>query len=389
MGSLSRDELRRLYRHLFLTRAVEEKLERLVKQGKVVGNLYRSLGQEATAVGSAAALEDGDWLCPSIRDLGSLFVRGLEPREMFLQYMARGPSLCAGRDTTTHFIVPELGILGPISPLGTQVSVLAGIGHAFRLRDEDRVCMTYQSDGGSRTGAFHEGMNLAAVRELPLVLVLEHNRWAYSTPSHREAAVESWADVGEAYGVPLRQVDGNDVLEVYDACAQAVARARRGEGASMVVAETYRMLGHAQHDPQPYVSEEELERWRERDPVERFEDYLVEYGFASGEGLEEMREEIRDRVDRAAEEADGAPMPERAQQAAADVGPGVAQPQHQRRCPHRRRLPRRALHLGIAAMRLRPRHFGELVGLDIVQDAHAFRSTLLGRRMEPHKGSLR
>ncbi len=310
MGSLSRHDLRRLYRHLYLTRAVEEKLERLVKQGKVVGNLYRSLGQEATAVGSAAALEEGDWLCPSIRDLGSLFVRGLEPREMFLQYMARGPSLTGGKDTTTHFVLPELGLLGPISPLGTQVSVLAGIGHAFRLRGDDRVCMTYQSDGGSRTGAFHEGMNLAAVRELPLVLVLEHNRWAYSTPSHREAAVESWADVGEAYGVPLRHVDGNDVLEVHDACAQAVARARRGEGASMVVAETYRMLGHAQHDPQPYVSEEELEAWRERDPLERLGAYLLEHGFASEEGLEELRAEVREEVDRAAEEAARAPMPD-------------------------------------------------------------------------------
>lgn len=309
MGSLSRDELHRLYRLLFLTRAVEKKLERMVKQGKVVGNLYRSLGQEATAVGSAAALEEGDWLCPAIRDLGALFVRGLDPRQAFLQYMARGPSLTGGKDTTTHFVLPELGILGPISPLGTQVSVMAGIGHAIRLRDSDRVCMTYQSDGGSRTGAFHEGMNLAAVRDLPLVLVLEHNRWAYSTPSHREAAVESWADVARAYGVPVREVDGNDVLEVHDASVQAVARARRGEGASMVVAETYRMLGHAQHDPQPYVSEEELAAWRARDPLDRFGSYLVENGFASEDGLEKTRTEIRDQVDRAAEEAVRAPMP--------------------------------------------------------------------------------
>lgn len=313
MGTLSRDGLLDLHRYLLLTRTVEEELERLVKQGRLVGNLYRSLGQEATAVGSAAALGEGDWLCPAIRDLGALFVRGVEPGEIFLQYLARGSSLTGGKDTTTHFILPDRGILGPISPLGTQLSVLAGIAHAFRVRGEDRVCLTYQSDGGSRTGAFHEGMNLAAVRGLPFVLVLEHNRWAYSTPSEREAAVESWSDVAEAYGVPAERVDGNDVLEVHDAAARAVARARAGEGASMVVAETCRMLGHAQHDPQPYVDEEELEAWRERDPIDLFERFLLEEGLLDETELEERRDRVAEEVQRDAEEALAAELPDPAE----------------------------------------------------------------------------
>ncbi len=309
MGTLSRQDLRDLHRALLLTRAVEEKLERLVKQGEVVGNLYRSLGQEATAVGSAFALEEGDWVCPAIRDLGALFARGLDPEEMFLQYMAKGPSLTGGRDTTTHFVQPDLGILGPISPMGTAISVMAGMAHAFQVGGSDRVCLTYQSEGGSRAGAFHEGTNLAAVREVPLVLVLEHNRWAYSTPSELEGAVESWDEVAEAYDCPVRQVDGNDVLEVYDATAEAVERARRGGGLSMIVAETYRMLGHAQHDDQPYVAEEELEAWRDRDPVERFETYLHEHGLASEADLRELREAVRERVEEAAEAALSAPRP--------------------------------------------------------------------------------
>jgi len=309
MGTLTREELLSLHRHLLLTRTVEEQLERLVKQGRLVGNLYRSLGQEATAVGSAAALGDGDWLCPAIRDLGALFVRGLEPREVFLQYLARGDSLTGGKDTTTHFVLPELGLLGPISPLGTQVSVMAGIAHAFRVSGSDRVCMTYQSDGGSRTGAFHEGANLAAVRRLPLVLVLEHNRWAYSTPSDREAAVERWSDVAEAYALPVEEVDGNDVLAVFDAAERAVGRARAGQGASMIVAETFRVLGHAQHDPQPYVDEEELEAWRERDPLRRYEDYLLREGLLDEEGLRERRQRIDGEVERASEEALEAPLP--------------------------------------------------------------------------------
>lgn len=309
MGTLTGDELRELYRALLLTRTVEEELERLVKQGEVVGNLYRSLGQEATAVGSAFALEEGDWVCPAIRDLGALFARGLDPEEMFLQYMAKGPSLTGGRDTTTHFVLPELGILGPISPMGTAIPVMAGMARAFRVGGSDRVCLTYQSEGGSRAGVFHEGTNMAAVQEAPLVLVLEHNRWAYSTPSEKEGAVESWADVAGAYDLPLRHVDGNDVLEVYDATVEAVDRARAGGGASMIVAETYRMLGHAQHDGQPYVEDDELEAWRERDPVDRFEDYLVEYGFESEDGLEEIREAVRERVEEAAASAREAPRP--------------------------------------------------------------------------------
>jgi pyruvate dehydrogenase E1 component alpha subunit/2-oxoisovalerate dehydrogenase E1 component alpha subunit len=309
MGTLTRDELREIYRALVLTREVEEKLERLAKQGELVGNLYRSLGQEATAVGSASALEDGDWVCPAIRDLGALFARGLDPEEMFLQYLARGPSLTGARDTTTHFIDPELGLLGPISPMGTAISVMAGMARAFRVAGSDRVCLTYQSEGGSRAGAFHEGTNLAAVEEVPLVLVLEHNRWAYSTPSEKEGAVDSWADVAGAYDLPVRHVDGNDVLEVHDATAEAVERARSGGGASMVVAETYRMTGHAQHDDQRYVPEEELEAWRERDPIDRFEAHLVEYGYESESGLEELRSAVRERVEEAAASALSAPPP--------------------------------------------------------------------------------
>lgn len=310
MGTLTRDELRELYRLMHLTRATEEALERLVKQGHVVGNLYRSLGQEATAVGSAYALEEGDWLCPAIRDLGALFVRGATPREIFLQYTARGAAGTQSKDTTTHFTDPDRGLLGPVSPLGDQLCVLAGIALAFRKRGSDRVCMAYQGEGATRTGSSHEGINFAAVQELPLVVVLEHNRWSFSTPSHLEAAVEEWSDVAEAYGVPVWHVDGNEVLQVYDAAAEAVDHARGGGGVGLVVAETYRMLGHAQHDPQPYVDEEELEEWRDRDPLDRFEEYLTEYGFASESGLRELREEVERQVEEAAAGALEVPRPD-------------------------------------------------------------------------------
>lgn len=310
MPTLTDHDFRALYRHLCLTRGLEKRVQRLFKQGKIVGSLYRSLGQEATAVGSAYALSPDDWLAPSTRDLGALLVRGLQPVEMLLQHMARAGSLCAGKDTTNHFTVPELGLLGPISPLGDQLCVLNGIALSFRLRSEPRVCMTYLGEGASRTGAAHEGINFAAVQRLPVVIILEHNRWAFSTRSGREAAVSQWTDVAEAYGIPSFQVDGNNVLSVYNAAREAVGRARRGVGPSLIVAESYRMVGHAQHDPQDYVPTEELERWRRRDPIDRYERYLVARGKLSEAGAAEIRRSVDAELDAAVKEALRQPLPE-------------------------------------------------------------------------------
>ncbi len=303
-----------LYRLLWLTRALEERLETIFKQGHVVGGLYRSLGQEATAVGCGYALIGGDWIAPSIRDLGALLARGLDPREVLRQYTARGTSLCAGKDNTNHFTVPALGILGPISPLGTQLCVLNGVALSFRTRQERRVCLTFQGDGASRTGASHEGLAMAAALNLPIVVVLEHNRWAFGTPSTEVAAVENWADVAGAYGVPTVSVDGNDVLQVFDAASQAIARARAGDGMTIIVAETYRMLGHAQHDAQKYVPAHELEEWLGHDPITSFADYLVQFGFESDSTLAAIRSEVEAELDAATDEvlAEGHPPPEEA-----------------------------------------------------------------------------
>jgi TPP-dependent pyruvate/acetoin dehydrogenase alpha subunit len=292
LSDLGSPELQAIYRFMLLTRGVEERLEVLFKQGHIVGGLYRSLGQEGTAVASAWALEYGDWLAPSIRDMGALFVRGLDIRDMLRQYTARGTSPCAGKDNTTHFTVPELGLLGPVSPLGTQLCVLNGVALAFKLRGEPRVCMTYQGEGASRTGSSHEGFSLAAALDLPIVTFLEHNRWAFGTASRREAAVDDWLDAAAMYGVPAESVDGNDVRAVYAAARTAVDRAREGGGPTIIVAETYRILGHAQHDAQKYVVREELEAWRERDPITRLESVLLDEDHATASRLEEIRDAV-------------------------------------------------------------------------------------------------
>ncbi|MGD8495033.1 MAG: thiamine pyrophosphate-dependent dehydrogenase E1 component subunit alpha [Gemmatimonadales bacterium] len=295
---------------MLLTRGVEERLETLFKQGHIVGGLYRSLGQEGTAVASALALEDGDWLAPSIRDMGALFVRGLDVRDMLRQYTARGTSLCAGKDNTTHFTVPDLGLLGPVSPLGTQLCVLNGVALAFKQRGEPRVCMTYQGDGASRTGSSHEGFCFAAALDLPIVTFLEHNRWAFGTTSRRESAVHDWLDAAAMYGVPAESVDGNDVRAVYAAAHTAVGRARGGDGPTIIVAETYRMLGHAQHDAQKYVPAGELEAWRARDPISRLEAVLRDEADMRDEDLAAIRDAVAAELDAAVDDVLAEPDPE-------------------------------------------------------------------------------
>jgi len=309
LNDLQPSDLRDIYRFMRLTRGVEERLETLFKQGHIVGGLYRSLGQEGTAVASAWALEDGDWLAPSIRDMGALFVRGLDVRDMLRQYTARGTSLCSGKDNTTHFTVPELGLLGPVSPLGTQLCVLNGVALAFKQRGEPRVCMTYQGDGASRTGSSHEGFSLAAALALPIVTFLEHNRWAFGTSSRREAAVDDWLDAASMYGVPAASVDGNDIREVYAAARTAVERARSGDGPTIIVAETYRMLGHAQHDAQKYVPAEELEAWRARDPIARLEAALRDEAGMSEEELAAIRDALDRELDAAVDDVLAEPDP--------------------------------------------------------------------------------
>ena len=267
-----------------LTRSLEERLVNLYRQTKVVGGLFRSLGQEADAVGSAFALERRDVLSPLIRNLGSMLVKGATPVEILRQYMARGDSPTRGRELNIHFGDTERGFIGQISPLGDMVPVMAGVTLTFRMRGEDRVGLVYVGDGATSTGAFHEGINFAAVQRCPLVVIVENNGYAYSTPTSRQTAAASFVDKALGYGVPGEQADGNDVLAVYDVTRRAVDRARRGEGVTLVELLTYRRKGHAEHDNQSYVPEGEIERWaRENDPIDRYAARLTgELGFATG-----------------------------------------------------------------------------------------------------------
>jgi pyruvate dehydrogenase E1 component alpha subunit/2-oxoisovalerate dehydrogenase E1 component alpha subunit len=306
---LTREQRLELYRFMRLNRVVEEKLVNLYRQGKVVGGLYRSLGQEATSIGSAYALARGDIVGPLIRNLGVVLVMGYSPRDVITQYMARATSPSGGKDCNLHFGRPERGVISPISMLGALIPVMSGIALAARMQKKDLVTMTWIGDGGTSTGAFHEGLNFAAVQKLPFVVIAENNGWAYSTPFHKQTAAKSLADKAVAYGIPGETVDGNDVLAVYAASRRAVDRARAGGGPTLIEALTYRMKGHAEHDAQAYVKKEDLEAWRQKDPLERYARVLIESGDATAERLAALDEAIGQEVDREVQAAEQSPLP--------------------------------------------------------------------------------
>lgn len=309
MTELTRDQKLELYRYMRLNRVVEERLVNLYRQGKVVGGLYRSLGQEATSVGTAYALSKGDIVGPLIRNLGVVLVMGYTPRDVMTQYMARATSPSGGRDCNLHFGRPERGVISPISMLGALIPVMAGIALGARMQKKNLVAMTWIGDGGTSTGAFHEGLNFAAVQKLPLVVVAENNGWAYSTPFRKQTAAKCLADKAAAYGIPGEQVDGNDVFAVYAAARRAVDRARSGGGPTLLESLTYRMKGHAEHDAQAYVPKAELEEWRRRDPLDRCMRALVESAAATAADLEAIDRAVSEEVDREVEAAEKAPLP--------------------------------------------------------------------------------
>lgn len=309
-AGLSRDQLGEIYYYLRLTRSLETRLTNLYRQGKVVGGLFSSLGQEGESVGSAYALEPGDVLSPLIRNLGAMLVKGARPVEVLRQYMAKATGPTRGREMNIHFNDLALGYLGQISHLGDMVPVMAGIALSFKLRGEPRVGLVYVGDGATSTGAFHEGANLAAVQRVPLVLIVEHNGYAYSTPTSRQTALTRLADKAYAYGIPATTVDGNDVLAVYETTRAAVARAREGGGVSLIEMVTYRRRGHAQHDDQRYQPAEEIARWESDDPVDRYSARVVGEGWLDRTELEAVDARVGDELESAVAEAEHDPLPE-------------------------------------------------------------------------------
>jgi pyruvate dehydrogenase E1 component alpha subunit len=290
---------------MLLMRATEERALTLYRQGKVPGSYYDGRGQEAVSVGTAYALGPRDRACILHRDLGAHLIRGVRPGRVLAQMMGRASGITGGRDGNMHFGDRELGCVGMVSMLPDMALVACGLALSFQMRREPRVAMTWFGEGSTANGVWHEAMNVAGVRRLPLVLVLENNQFAYSTPNDHEFAVDP-VERAAGYGFPGVKVDGNDVEAVFEAAAEACERARSGGGPTLIECETMRMHGHGAHDDMRYVPPEMVEHWAKRDPVDTYSRRLR----ASGIDVDAVEASVREELERETEWALAQPMPE-------------------------------------------------------------------------------
>lgn len=301
------------YAWMALTRRFDEAMISLWKQGRGVGGAFSQRGHEAISVGVGTALAPSDVVAPMHRDLGTYLVRGMTPERIFGNLLGKTTGPSRGRDANLHGMGDlSLGIIGFISHLPHSLPTTLGVAMSFRYRNERRAALTFVGDGGTTSGAFHETLNMASLWQAPMVLVVENNQYAYSTPLHQQMRLTEIAPKMSAYGIPAERIDGNDVEVVHHAVSNALERARGGGGPAVIEAVTMRMLGHAIHDGAEYVPPDVLADWSQRDPVLTYRARLVQAGVA-GETLEKIDAEAASRIAAAIAEAEAAPLPDPAE----------------------------------------------------------------------------
>jgi 2-oxoisovalerate dehydrogenase E1 component alpha subunit len=304
---LDEADLIRLYRGMLLTRRTDERSWTLNRQGKAAF-VVSCQGQEAAQIGAAVHLRPGyDYVYPYYRDLGTVLMVGMTPRDQFLSILgkAEDPS-GGGRQMPGHFSKRDLNIVTSSAPIGVQYPQAAGTALAFKMRGEDGVVLTGGGEASTSGGDWHEAMNMAGIHDLPVIFLIQNNAYAISVPAEKQVA-GSIAKRAEGYGFPGIEVDGNDVLAVYGAAKEAFERARRGDGPTLIEAKTYRMRAHSSDDDdRRYRESSEIEEWRLKDPIPRFESYLEEHGILDASRKESIDEEIKAGVREASDSAEAA-----------------------------------------------------------------------------------
>ncbi|PSG97664.1 pyruvate dehydrogenase (acetyl-transferring) E1 component subunit alpha [Thermoplasmatales archaeon SW_10_69_26] len=297
--SLDEDELLRIYRAMAATRRVDERCMKLQRQGRI-GFYGASTGEEAAAVGSAAALDEEDWVFPALRQGGVMLYRGWSLEKWFHHLFGNEEAAEKGRSMPCHFSDRDVNQVSWSSCMATQLPHAVGMAYAADYQGDDTVAAAYLGDGATSEGDFHTAMNFAGVWDAPVVFICNNNHWAISVPSEKQTASETFAQKAEAYGFEGHRVDGNDVLAMYEATREAVEKARRGEGPTMIEAVTYRIRGHStSDDPSRYRDEEEVEDWRRKDPLHRYQKYLVMQDVAAPDDFEAIHEEIEAEIEEA------------------------------------------------------------------------------------------
>ncbi|MFL6075648.1 MAG: thiamine pyrophosphate-dependent dehydrogenase E1 component subunit alpha [Mycobacteriales bacterium] len=296
---------RRTLETLWRIRVFEEAVDDLFARGLMHGTMHLSIGQEATATGACAALRDGDLITSTHRGHGHCIAKGADLTRMMAELLAKDTGYCRGRGGSMHIADVATGNLGANGIVAGGIPIAAGAALAQRLRGADNVVVSFFGDGATNEGAFHEAANLAAIWDLPLILLCENNHYGMSMAQRLATRVTDLSERAAGYGIPGGTVDGNDVQAVHDAVAAAVKRARAGDGPTMIEARTYRWKGHSKSDKNRYRTRDEIEDWKGRDPIVRFEEAAA--GTLSAEEIEAVRAGAREAVRAAVREASAAP----------------------------------------------------------------------------------
>ena len=299
-----------LYKMLVKCRMCDEKARILFRQGKYKGNFYSGVGQEATEVGTSYSLREDDWIAPSHRDWTSNIVKGAPLKYCFAQLFAKVTSPDRGRSSPAHMGYPSLHVITPASSIAGQLNVGTGVALGIKKLGQDAVVVAYVGDGATSFGGFHEALNFAGVHKLPVIYVNQNNLWAESVPLRLQTALTNLSDRAKAYGFPGISIDGNDILAVYEAAQTAIARARAGEGPTLLECKTYRWYGHSEIDPAKYRMKEEVEAWKKRDPVAAFEKLLIEKKLLTEAAKKDIATRTTAEIDEAVEFAEQSPYPD-------------------------------------------------------------------------------
>jgi len=300
-----------MYRKMFTIRTFECKIRDLFTNGVIVGDLHLSSGQEAVAVGVCSNLRNIDTINTTHRGHGHCIAKGADVKRMMAEFFAKRTGLCKGKGGSMHLADLSVGMLGASAIVGGGIPTAVGAALSFKMRKTDQVAVAFFGDGATNQGTFHESVNLAAIWDLPVVFVCENNQYAESTPVSYAIRVKNIADRAAAYGIPGVLVNGMDILAVYEATNQAVKRARKGEGPTLLDCKTYRYEGHEVGDPWDlYRSKEEVEEWRQKDPIPTFERKLIDGKTATQKEIDAIQKEVLGLIDTAVEYARESPSPE-------------------------------------------------------------------------------
>ena len=308
--AVSNDELKGLYYSMNLVRQVDERCRRLFKQGRFHGTYFSAVGQEATVVGPCYGLRPEDVIGIQHREIGAVITKGMPIRYLMAQLFARQDSPDRGKSHPCHYGWKPAGIITPASTIAAQTVIVTGSALAFKIQKKDHVAVAFVGEGATSNGVWHEALNFAGIHRLPIVFVVQDNLWAESVPKRLGVPVDNLADRAAAYGFPGVTIDGNDLVQTYETSQEAIRRARRGEGPTLVEMKTYRWYGHSEIDPANYRTQEELEAWKRRDPVPRFERLLMERGVIDEAHKQATLQKIEQVIEDAIEFAEKSPHPD-------------------------------------------------------------------------------